>query len=189
MDFAVIEYANKHDIHPVSFSSLSESSTDLPGLKPAVAKIAAARNLTSEQVMYCYVSAHNITVLSSFDPQHLDWAKQDIAIFDPASSLSPGEIASLDALTGSAASGLEGPRTCTDCYTFECQACALKLNSLGCDIGPLHGGFVWGRSNPHGVECTKCAVSAKNKAEVVKACGSTAGGESLRSMVPKACGC
>jgi hypothetical protein len=93
---------------------------------------------------------------------------------------SAAQLAELDALT-------EGRRTCTDCYTFECQACAQSLKSLGCPIGPLHGGFVWGRSNPNGTECQECAVrsmrSAKGEAAVLKACGATAGGESVETMV------
>ena len=42
MDFKTLAYSNAHGIHPVSFSSLSEMSTDLPTLHPAVAKVAAA---------------------------------------------------------------------------------------------------------------------------------------------------
>ena len=47
----------------------------------------------------------------------------------------------------------KGKRTCPDCYTDECQVCAQTLSKLGCPIGDLHGGFVWGRSNPKGMEC------------------------------------
>eukprot|EP01051_Picozoa_sp_SAG22_P019982 SAG22_NODE_3870_length_1488_cov_1.338373_1_plen_225_part_01 len=40
MDFEVLDYAAAHNIHPVSFSSLSESSTDLAALQPSVAAVA-----------------------------------------------------------------------------------------------------------------------------------------------------
>ena len=79
-----------------------------------------------------------------------------------------------------------GKRTCTDCYTDECQACAATLGRLGCPLGmPLP---VWGRDNKHGVECMACAATAEHKAEVAKACGGTERGESVETMVPKACG-
>ena len=179
MDFDTLSFANQHNIHPVSFSSLSESSTDLSGLRTTVAAIAAAHNVTTAQVLYRYVSSKNITVLSTYEPQHQDWAEEDVAIFQLV--LSSTELDTLDKLT-------EGKRTCTDCYTFECQACAQALRKLGCPIGELHGGFVWGRSNPKGMECTACAKDSKHKAVVLAACGGAGGGESLETMVPKACG-
>ena len=192
MDFEVLEYCNAHNIHPVSFSSLSEGGTDLPTLSPAVAKVVAAHNsaatapaqgskgnVTTAQVMYAYVSARNITVLSTYDPQHPDWAGEDVDIFDI--ELAANELAALDNVTA-------GKRTCPDCYTFECQACAQELVHLGCPVGELHGGFVWGRSNPKGMECMACAALGKNRAPVRAACGGTSGGETLETMVPKACG-
>ena len=179
MDFEVLAYAKAHGIHPVSFSSLSESSTDEAGLHAAVAKVAATHGISASEAMYAYVSNHNITVLSSFDPAHMDWMEEDVAALGVR--LSAAELAALDQVT-------PGKRTCTDCYTFECQSCAQVLLHLGCPIGPLHGGFVWGRSNKNGAECMACAGSAKNAAAVQKACGSTVGGESLETMVPKACG-
>ena len=179
MDFEVLEYTRAHGIHPVSFSSLSESSTDEAGLHAAVAKVASAHGISAPEAMYAYVSNHNITVLSTFDPTHMDWMKEDVGALSVR--LSPAEVAALDKVT-------PGRRTCTDCYTFECQSCAQVLLHLGCPIGPLHGGFVWGRSNKNGAECLACAASTKNAAAVQKACGGTAGGESLETMVPKACG-
>ena len=95
--------------------------------------------------------------------------------------LTPPELAGLDRL-------IAGKRTCTDCFTFECQACAQALKQLGCPIGMLHGGYVWGRSNPQGQECVACAAKVDNMAVVQKMCGATAGGETLETMVPKACG-
>ena len=179
MDWEVLEYCAAHGIHPVSFSSLSEGSTDLPALHPAVAAVAAAHNVTAEQVMYAYVSAYNATVLSTYDPQHPDWAAQDVGIFEVA--LAAPELAALDKVTA-------GKRTCPDCYTFECQACAQELIRLGCPVGELHGGFVWGRSNPKGMECAACAALPGNRAQAAAACGGTGGGETLETMVPKACG-
>jgi diketogulonate reductase-like aldo/keto reductase len=67
MDFEVLEFTRAHNIHPVSFSSLSEASTDLAALHPAVAQVAAAHgNVSSAQVMYAYVHSKNITVLSTY---------------------------------------------------------------------------------------------------------------------------
>ena len=41
---------------------------------------------------------------------------------------------------------------------------------------------------PAGMECTECALLASHLAAVFAACGNTSGGESLETMVPKACG-
>jgi diketogulonate reductase-like aldo/keto reductase len=177
MDFEVLDFANQHSIHPVAFSSLSETSTDLD-LSP-VAKIAAAHNATTTQIMYSYVATQNITVLSSYDPQHPEWLADDMSIFDI--KLSADDMDTLDQLTA-------GKRSCPDCFTDECQACAMLISSLGCPIGPLHSGFVWGRSNPNGTECLACAALPEHRAAVNKACGDTSRGESLETMVPKSCG-
>ena len=159
---------------------LGQKSTDLTGLPAALATVATAHNITPSQAMYAYVLAHNITVLSSYDPSHPDWLEEDLAIFN--FTLSSAEVHALDQVT-------PGKRTCPDCYTFECQACAQALIKLGCPVGELHGGFVWGRSNPHGEECMACAGSAANKATVKAACGDAVSrGETLETLVPKACG-
>lgn len=177
MDFAVLEFARAHDIHPVSFSSLSEASTDLPTLHPAVAPIALAHNVTAAQVMYAYVSSRDITVLSSYSPDHPEYVAQDLAIF--GFRLSVDELAALDAVTA-------GTRTCTDCFTDECQACAAQLLQLDCPLGQALP--VWGRLNKQGTTCLACASKPENHAKVVAACGSTERGESLETMLPKACG-
>ena len=79
-----------------------------------------------------------------------------------------------------------GKRTCTDCFTDECEACAGTLLQLGCPMGmPMP---VWGRDNKNATQCMECAALAKNKAAVLQACGGTSGGETLETMVPKACG-
>ena len=181
MDFEVLNFARTHAIHPVSFSSLSESSTDLALLHPAVAKVAAAHNVSSTRIMYAYVAQHNITVLSSYDPTHPEWLEDDLKIFNADSLLTAAEVAALDAVT-------PGKRTCPDCFTDECQACAQALHALGCPIGELHGGFVWGRSNPQGAECGACAALPAHEAAVAAACGNTSRGENLESMTAKACG-
>ena len=130
--------------------------------------------------MYAYVLAYNVTVLSSYDPSHPEWLAEDLALFD--FGLSTAEVESLDKLT-------PGKRTCPDCYTFECQSCAQALIQLGCPVGQLHGGFVWGRSNPHGEECLVCAHSAANKAKVEASCGDTVSrGETMETLLAKACG-
>lgn len=179
MDFDAIKYCNENNIHPVSYSSLSERSTDLPALKPTVTKIAKAHNVSSIQIMYAYVSMRNITVLSAYDPQHPGYLPEDLAIFDI--TLTTDEMVALDKLT-------LGKRSCPDCFTDECQACAQTLLKLGCPIGPLHGGFVWGRSNPNGTKCMACAGLPQNTNQVLKMCGDTKGGESVETMAPKACG-
>ena len=137
------------------------------------------------QVMYRYVHQKDITVLSSYDPNHPEWLADDLGIFNmPGGALTAEEMASLDALT-------PGKRTCPDCFTFECQACAQALIAAKCPTGPTHGGFIWGRSNPQGEECVACAALPANVAAVGAACGDAAlagTGESLETMVPKACG-
>eukprot|EP00756_Hemistasia_phaeocysticola_P022963 Hpha_TRINITY_DN15865_c4_g3::TRINITY_DN15865_c4_g3_i2::g.188439::m.188439 len=179
MDYEVIQYARTHHIQPVAFSSSSQLNTDLPNLTTTLAAIGAVHNITAHQVMYAYVRAYNITVLSTFDPNHPEWATEDVAIFNI--TLSTDELRTLDALT-------LGKRTCPDCYTKECQACAQALKALGCDVGPDHGGYYWGRSNPHGMECMSCAGEDAHKAAVNKSCGNSGRGETLETLVPKACG-
>ena len=180
MDWEVMKYAEAHSIQPVSFSSTSEASTDLTTFSPAVNAVATAHNISRFQTMYAYVKQHSIVVLSSFDPKHPSYLAEDLAIFDI--TLTDDEMTALDAVTS-------GVRTCPDCYTFECQACGQALIAAGCDVGPLHAGFLWGRSNPHGVECMACAAkSEKSRAAIQRACGGTARGETLETMIPKACG-
>ena len=71
-------------------------------------------------------------------------------------------------------------------YTDECQACASTLEKLGCPLGmPLP---VWGRSNKNGTECLACAALPPHKAAVLAACGNSGRGETLETLVPKACG-
>jgi hypothetical protein len=103
---------------------------------------------------------------------------EDLAIFDI--KLTDDEVAALDKVT-------LGKRTCPDCFTDECQACGQALVKLGCDIGSLHGGYIWGRDNPKGMECLACAAKPEHKDQVQKACGDTSRGESVETMVPKAC--
>lgn len=176
MDFEVIDYAREHNIHLVSFSSLSEASTDLASLHPTVANIASAHNRSSPAIMYAYLIMRNITVLSTY---HRKYLAEDLAIFEI--NLDQDEITRLDQVT-------QGKRTCPDCFTDECQACAQTLLKLGCPIGPLHQGLVWGRSNPNGTECMACASLSGNLKSVQGSCGGTGKGETLETMVPKACG-
>ena len=103
---SIHRYAAAHNIHLVSFSSLSESETDLPTLQPAVGAVAAAHNATPIQIMYAYVALYNITVLSSYDPTHPQWLAEDLAIFDVVSKLTLAEVKALDKVT-------TGTRTCT----------------------------------------------------------------------------
>ena len=183
MDFEVLEFARSHTIHPVGFASLSELSTDHPTIKPALAKVAAAHGISTAQVVYAYLRQSGVTVVSScFHPDDpakcARYYQDDLAIFGV--TLSPGEMRGLDAVT-------MGKRTCTDCFTNECQACAMKLRQLGCPIEPRDFP-VWGRSNPQGTQCIACAALPQNAPAVRDACGGTSRGESLETMVPKACG-
>ena len=99
--------------------------------------------------------------------------------------LSAAEIAALDRVT-------PGRRTCTDCFTDECKACAATLERLGCPLGMAPGQPsvfpVWGRGNRQGTACVACASLPQHAAAVYAACGDSARGESLETMVPKACG-
>jgi diketogulonate reductase-like aldo/keto reductase len=177
MDFETLSFAREHAIHPISFSSLSETSTDLPHLRDVLDPIAAAHNVSIYQVLYAYVYAKDATVLSSYNPAHPQYVQEDLAIFDVR--LSAHEMAALDAVTS-------GTRTCTDCFTDECQACAHTLHQLGCPLGMDFP--VWGRDNKNGTECLACAATPQHQAAVMQACGQSGRGETLETMVPKACG-
>ena len=60
MDREALAYMNAHGIVPISYSSLS-GGTD----HPAVTAAAAAHKITPEQVVYAYVSQHNISVVNN----------------------------------------------------------------------------------------------------------------------------
>jgi len=177
MDFEVIKFANEHNIHPIGYSELSEWSTDHPTIHPAVTAVAAAHNISWAQVLFSYVYSYNITVLSSYDPIHPSYVEEDLAIF--RIKLSAAERRALDNVTA-------GKRTCPDCYTDECQACAATLKRLGCPLGMELP--VWGRSNKNGTQCLTCAAASAHKDVVFTACGTTGRGESLETLLPKACG-
>ena len=183
MDFEILEFARAHDIHLVGFAELSELSTNHPTIQSAVANVATAHGISNAQVMYAYNRQHGLTVLSScFHPDDparcARYFAKDLEVFDV--TLSDEEMQALDSVTA-------GKRTCTDCFTDECQACASRLKTLGCPIEPRPYP-VWGRSNPRGVECQECAAQPGHQAGVMAACGRTDAGESLETMVPKACG-
>ena len=127
--------------------------------------------------MYRYLSQYNISVLSSFNPAHMDWMNEDVAIF--GLTLSNAEMAELDAVQ-------TGKRSCPDCWTIECEACAATLGELGCPIG--HKLPVSGKGNGNATECIACARLSKNKAAALEACGNTSRGETLETMLAKACG-
>ena len=99
--------------------------------------------------------------------------------------LSAAEIAALDRVT-------PGRRTCTYCFTDECQACAATLERLGCPLCMAPGQPsvfpVWGRCNRQGTACVACASLPQHAAAVYAACGDSSRGEYLETMVPKACG-
>lgn len=65
MDHEALAYMHAHGIVPISYSSLS-GGTD----HPAVAAVAAAHKITPEQVVYAYVSQHNITVVNISPTSH-----------------------------------------------------------------------------------------------------------------------
>ena len=67
----------------------------------------------------------------------------------------------------------------------------MRSQRLGCPLEDrlqTQGFPAWGRSNSRGMKCLECASLPRNKAAVMSACGGTLGGESLETMVPKACG-
>ena len=71
MDHEALAYMNAHGIVPISYSSLS-GGTD----HPAVAAVAAAHKITPEQVVYAYVSQHNISVVNAIiEPAARLWSK------------------------------------------------------------------------------------------------------------------
>ena len=184
MDFEVLAYAREHHIHINAFSSLSMKNTDHPTLNAVVEGLATSRGLAPAQVLMAYVANYGLTVLTSCF--HMakcpGYYAQDLAVFDVR--LSVDEMAALDNLT-------LGKRTCTDCFTDECQTCARALHRLGCPIGRNGLGEtfpVWGRNNPKGTVCQACAALPEHAAEVEEACGSTDHGETISTMVPKACG-
>lgn len=184
MDFEVLAYAREHHIHINAFSSLSMKNTDHPTLNAVVEGVANSRGLAPAQVLMAYVANYGLTVLTSCFRMAKcpGYYAQDLAVFDVR--LSADEMAALDNLT-------LGKRTCTDCFTDECQMCARALHRLGCPIGQNGLGEtfpVWGRSNPKGTVCQACAALPEHAAEVYEACGSTEHGETIVTMVPKACG-
>ena len=165
MDFEVLEFAKANKIHVVGFASTSEAKSDLPTFHP-VQRVAANHKITDVQVMYSYLNHYNITVISSCfhaeDPSRCaKYFALDIGIF--GIKLTAAEVQALDQVTA-------GKRTCTDCFTDECQACALALQQHGC---PLEGrvateGFpVWGRSNMQGTRCLECAARPQNTAAIM----------------------
>ena len=181
MDFEVLEFARAHSIQTVGFASLSEASTDHPTYHQAIGHVADAHGITAVQVVYAYLRHHGVTVLSScFNAAKCPgYYANDFAIFGQI-TLSADEITELDRVTS-------GKRTCTDCFTDECQACARKLKQLGCPIEDRDFP-IWGRSNARGTQCMACAAQPQHTGAVQEACGATDGGESLETMVPKACG-
>lgn len=106
----------------------------------------------------------------------MNWMEEDVGIF--RIRLSPQEMASLDKLQ-------TGQRTCPDCWTHECEACAAVLIELGC---PIKGHLpVPGKGNPNATQCISCAGLPQHVAKVEGACGPRRG-ETLETLVAKACG-
>ena len=175
MDYATLAFMDAHGIIPISYSSLAEGTDH-----PLVLQVAANHNVTAAQVMYAFVHQHNISVLSSFSLDHLDWMEEDLGIFDIR--LSKAELHQLDKVQ-------TGKRSCPDCWTLECEGCAAQLQQLGCDIGTSKvPPKVSGKGNANATECIECATRDSNKAVVDVACGNTSRGETLETMVAKACG-
>ena len=162
MDFETIAFAKKHNIQLISFSSLSAG---VPMSNAVVGAVAARHNVSNAAVMLKYVSAHGISVLSSFSST--EYAVEDIGIFD--FELTAADMSALDALQ-------TGKRTCPDCYTSDCQDCAKALIAEKCYTGRMPAA---GRDNPQSAECLACA--AKNNATVIKTC-------KAQYMIEKACG-
>ena len=169
MDWETIAFARKHQIQLVSFSSLAAA---VPMDHPTVAAIARRLNVSAATVLYKYVSAHGIAVLSSMSDAHPEYAAQDAAIF--GLELTGADASALDALQAGRT------RTCPDCFTDACQACAAALVARGCF--PAASMPAWGRDNPHAAQCLACAAAPDHRAAVTRAaCGA-------QYMVEKACG-
>merc|ERR1712232_417857 len=168
MDYETIDFCKLHNISLVSFSSLAAF---VPMDNPTIGRIAAKHNVSNAQIMYRFVSAHGISVLSSFSK--MEHAVEDIGIFDI--ELSPKDMADIKALQTQ-------KQTCPDCFTKECQACAHVLQQCGCPVGKMP---VWGRDNPDSAKCMGCAASRNAsiqcKADIKETCGP-------QYMVSKACG-
>jgi diketogulonate reductase-like aldo/keto reductase len=116
MDWETLALARAHGIQPVAFSTLSEAFTDHPTLTPVVDAIAASHGVSRYQAMMAYVRMRNVTVLSSCFSAPARCAAHyadDLAMLRV--TLTSAEMSALDALT-------LGKRTCTDCFTDECQA-------------------------------------------------------------------
>ena len=124
MDFEVLEFARANNIHVAGFASTSEKHTDHPSFKTTIDKVAAKHGISSVQTMYAYLHHWNITVLSScMHPDNpskcADYYSQDLGIF--------GVKFSAEEMSGEAGRCDSRKRTCTDCFTDECQACAHAL--------------------------------------------------------------
>jgi len=76
MDYETIALCNAHNISLVSFSSLSAG---VPMTHSTITKIATKHNVSNAQIMLRFVSAHNISILSSFHKN--SYAKEDMDIF------------------------------------------------------------------------------------------------------------
>jgi diketogulonate reductase-like aldo/keto reductase len=63
MDHEALAYMSAHGIVPIGYSALS-GGTD----HPAVVAVAGAHKITPEQVVYAYVSQHNISVVRCHTP-------------------------------------------------------------------------------------------------------------------------
>merc|ERR1711988_540590 len=70
-------------------------------------------------------------------------------------------------------------RTCTDCFTQECQACAQELIKAGCPVGKMPA---WGRDNPDSATCMACATKQQ------KSLGEACTAPHIPDIVHKACG-
>ena len=95
------------------------------------------------------------------------WAPEGVENYTGAKLAS--DMAALDKLQ-------HGKRTCPDCFTNECQACAAALIKAGCPVGNMPA---WGRDNPDSAGCIRCAMA--HNANATKPCGA-------QYMVEKACG-
>lgn len=162
MDTETIAYCNAHNISLVSFSTLSAG---VPMDNPTLSAVAGRHNVSNAAVMLRFVSAHGISILSSISSP--EYTAEDIGIFD--FELTSADMAELAALQTE-------KRTCSDCYTTECQDCAKALNAAGCQAGNIP---VAGRDNPNAVACLACA--AEHNQTIMQTCHTA-------WMIPKACG-
>lgn len=119
IDTAVIAYCKAHGIVLASYGTLHGP---VPTNHPAIAAVAARRNVSEAAVVLKYVSAHGIAIVTASDSAAYD--VEDAGIF--GWELTADDMAQLDAVQGGQA------LTCSDCYAQPCRTCQEAIKAAGC---------------------------------------------------------